>query len=385
MRASMLVFVLPVAALACDGAAPAAAPARAAERTPAAVDPHAGHDVPVAPSLVREEPRATIDVPIEQQRRIGVTTAKATRGSLQTNIRSVGIVTSDERREEHVHTKITGWIEDAPVNTVGASVRKGAPLFYVYSPDIYSTELEYVASMKAGGTMAEAALQRLALLAVPPSEIARLKQTLQPRRAVPYASPITGTVLATAVKKGLYVAPDMELYLLADLTNVWVEARLYEAELSQVKVGDNVRVTLPYAPEIAIDGTISFISPDLDFATRTGKARIEVKNKDLSLKPGMYATAEITGGVVDALVVPGDAVLSTGVRDLVFVKSGEGRFTPREVKVGRRLDDGVAVTDGLAEGDEVVVKAAFLIDAESRLQAALQQGGGPSGHAGHGG
>ncbi len=366
-------------------AAPGAPSTRAPARPPAASGAPEGRDAPVAASRVREEPRVAIEVPFEQQRRIGLSTVKATRRALQTTIRSVGIVTSDERREEHVHTKVPGWIEDVPVNTVGAPVKKGSTLFYMYSPDIYSTQLEYVASVKAGGAMADAALERLTLLEVPASQIERLKQTLEPRRALPFDAPISGTVVATTVKKGLYVTPEIELYMIADLTNVWVIATLYEAELSQVKVGDAVRITLPYAPEASIAGTISFIYPDLEVATRTGKARIEVKNHDLALKPGMYATAEIEKVFGDAIVVPADAVLSTGVRDLVFVKTAEGRFTPREVQVGARLPDGVAVTAGIDEGDDVVVKAAFLIDAESRLQAALKQGGGPSGHSGHGG
>lgn len=183
----------------------------------------------------------------------------------------------------------------------------------------------------------------------------------------------------------MYVMPETELYQLADLSSVWVIVTLYEHELAAVSVGDRAEIELPSAPERRIEGTIGYVYPDVDSSTRTARARIDVANEDGVLKPGMFATATIVEDLGETLVVPHDAVIDTGVRRIVFIQTDGNQFEPREIEIGPRVREGFVVRRGLAPGDRVIVRASFLVDAESRLQAALRRGTPTAGHAGHGG
>lgn len=333
-----------------------------------------------------EESRVAVDVVPQQQARIGLRLATIEHQAVRQTIRAVGIVAADERRESHVHTRISGYIERIHVAAVGDRVVRGDVLYRVYSPDLVSTQYEYIASAGRGGLsaqLAEAALARLSLWGVPAGEIKRLQRTKNVQRTIAFVAPTSGFVIDKRALQGMYVTPEMELYHLADLSSVWVIVTLYEHELPAVLVGDRADIELPSAPERPIEGVISYIYPEVDPATRTARARIDVVNEDGRLKPGMYATATISKDLGQALVVPEDAVIDTGVRRIVFVQGEGTRFEPREVELGPPVQGGFVVRSGLEHGEQVVVRASFLIDAESRLQAALQGGEPQAGHQGH--
>lgn len=432
------------------GAAPEAKVAAAPAGRLAAVAPkkqqpptHDGHAPPGKPAEgvppSNEEPRVPIDVPLEQQERIGLQTAKAEKKPVQHTLRTVGSVVADERREAHVHTRVAGWIEDIRVSAVGAPVKKGQVLYRLYAPELASTQAELVAARgqgDLGGRITKAALDRLSLWGVAPSEIEALRTGGPVKRALSFLSPADGYVVDKMAAKGMYVTPDMELYKIADLTHMWIIVTLYENELPLVTLGDETEVALTVRPEMTVKAPITYIYPELDTATRTGRARVELDNKGLAFKPGMFANVSIKKDLGEALIIPADAVLFTGQRNLVFVKmtasmkadepepepkdekgkpagsdgsgmagmSGMGetgekgepagmdgmggmatattRFAPKEVVLGPRTADGVIVLNGIDAGDEVVVRASFLIDAESRLQAAMKKGDAGGGHAG---
>jgi Cu(I)/Ag(I) efflux system membrane fusion protein len=343
---------------------------------------------PAASAQAGEEPRAAIAVPLEQQRKIGLKTEAVSRTRMQHVIRTVGSVAIDERREAHVHTRFAGWIESIRVDYVGRPVAKGESLCFFYSPELVALQDEYLAARGRtglGAEVAEAALERLRLFGVPEREIARLERGGKRRLLVPIDSPIGGYVIAKSAIQGMYVTPEMELYYIADLSRVWVLAELYEYDLPIVTVGDEAQVTLTYDPESRLRGRITYIYPEVTGQTRTGRARLEVENPDLQLKPGQYANVEIEKDLGDVLVVPDSAVIDTGVRKIVFVRSHGEQFEPREVQIGTRSEARFAVLSGLREGEEIVTSANFLIDAESRLRAAIERkGGGAAGHTGHG-
>lgn len=353
----------------------------------AAPTPPAAPAVPVAPAAAtKESPRAEVDIPPEQQARMGLATVVAVRKPLSRTIRTVGIVTADERREAQVQTRINGWIEKIHADYVGKPVSNGQPLFDVYSPELLSTQEEYLAARGKGATgqeIAGVALERLRLWRVPRGQIERLEKTGRAQRAVTFESPVDGIIVEKTATQGMYITPDMKLYHIADLSVIWIMITLYESDLALIKIGDAVDVRLSYDPGKSFSAKITYIDPGLDAQTRTAKARIELANEGLLLKPGMFADVEIKKDLGAVLVVPEDAVIDTGMRKIVFVRVSPVRFEPREVKVGARADGELVVLSGLKEGDAVAVSAHFLIDAESKVQAALRKGAQPS-PAGHG-
>jgi Cu(I)/Ag(I) efflux system membrane fusion protein len=347
---------------------------------------HSGHAGHAAPAEV-DEPRVAIDVEPGKQAGIGVRVVPVTRRPVHHTIRAVGLVTADERLEAHVHTRISGYVEHLLVDAVGDEVERGQALYTLYSPEVFATEYEYAAAAGRGelsAMLAKAALERLELWDVPAAEIQRLKKSRKPRRTITFTSPVRGFVLDKTVLRGMYVMPEMELYHLADLSTVWVIVTLYEHELPIVALGDPVLIALAGLAERTIEGTVSYIYPQVELATRTAKARVELANEGFSLKPGMYAQVTLEKDLGEALLVPEDAVIETGVRQLVFVRMGEARFEPRQVELGPRVSEGRVIRSGLQQGEDVVVRASFLIDAESRLQAAIGRGE-VGDHGGHGG
>lgn len=342
---------------------------------------------PATPLPVREEPRAATSVPLDQQAKIGLKTEPVRRERLRHVIRTVGSVAIDERRQAHVHTRFAGWIESIRVDYVGRPVAKGETLCRFYSPELVALQDEYLAARDRSGLGAEvaaAALERLRLFGVPEREIVRLERGEKRSLLVPIDSPIGGYVIAKSAIQGMYVTPEMELYQIADLSRVWVLAELYEYDLPIVAVGDEALVTLTYEPERRLRGRITYIYPEVSGQTRTARARLEVENPDLQLKPGQYANVELLRDLGEALVVPESAVIDTGLRKIVFVRTGAERFEPREVQIGVRSEARLVVLSGLREGERIVTSANFLIDAESRLRAAIEKGGASTGHSGHG-
>lgn len=335
-----------------------------------------------------EEPRVSVQLPPEQQSRIGLRVTPVVRKPVEPIIRTVGTLTTDQRKEVHVHTRVNGWIEELFVDYVGKQVKAGQPLFKLYSPDLVSTQNEYLAALRIGAPgreVARVSLERLQYLGVPESEIQEIRRTGKAKRVITFVSPIDGYVTNKTAIRGQYITPEMHLYELADLSKIWVLITLYEFDLNTVKVGDLARATLSYLSNQTFEGKIQYIYPEVDPQTRTAKARIELEAPNSELKPGMFAQVEIKKNLGTALVIPEDSVIDTGVRKVVFVKTSDTQFEPREVQLGSRVSNQFIVQEGLKEGELVVNSANFLLDTESKFRAAIEKGGSvPSGHGGHG-
>ncbi len=328
---------------------------------------------------------AAIELSEEAVRLAGVRTQPATVETMNTEIRAVGLVAVDATRVRSVQTRVAGWIETLAVSAVGTRMEAGAPLLTIYSPELVAGQEELLRALAArdaaaGGdpqTLASAehlvaaARRRLHLFEVPDGFVAQLEQTGKPARAVPLLSPVSGVVTERQAFEGMRVEPGLTLLQVSDLSEVWVEARFYEYEAALVAEGAPVEVRLPHDPGVVLPGRIDYVYPTLDDASRTLAARIVLDNGFGMLRPGMYANVTLLADRGETLVVPDDAILDTGERRLVFVCLGEGRFTPREVEVGVRSGGKAQILDGLAAGDQVVVRANFLLDSESRLRAAL--------------
>jgi Cu(I)/Ag(I) efflux system membrane fusion protein len=335
------------------------------------------------------EERVPITVSSTAQVGVGLKTQTVSRETLVHTIRTVGSITTDQTKEARVSMRISGWIEKIHADYVGKSIKKGAPLFDLYSPELVSTQNEYLSAIKQGGVLAnevaETALERMRLWGVSNSEIAKLRAQGKAQRAITFYAPVDGVVISKSAILGSYVTPDTELYYLADLSKVWLLLTLYESDISLIHVGDKVDATLPYDKSKHYIGAINYVYPELDPETRTVKARVEVNNADGFLRPGMFTNVEIKKELPDTLVIPDDAVIDTGVRKLVFVKTSDVTFEPRQVEIGPRINGQMSILSGLKLGEAVVVNASFLVDAESRMQAALRKGKTAApGHGEHG-
>ena len=331
----------------------------------------------------------------ERVQQIGVRSEPIRRRNLVRPIRAVGTVQFDERRTFVVSTRFEGWIEKLLVNATGETVRRGQPLMQVYSPDLVLAQQEYALlskSARADGSidgegaatrrLLEGAEQRLRYLDFPASEMERLKRQAEPRLIVAIPSPVAGTVIEKPALQGMRFTAGEPLYKIVDMSTVWVIAEVFEQDLANVRIGQEATITLRAYPGRTFKGRVAFIYPTVGETTRTAKVRIEIPNPDDKLKADMYATLEIASplGRRNVLAVPESAVLDNGVRQVVLVVHGEGRFEPRTVKLGARADDYVEVIEGVSDGEPVVVSANFLIDAESNLKAALSGFGGEGGH-----
>jgi RND family efflux transporter MFP subunit len=331
-------------------------------------------------------PAGTVQISPFKQQLTGIRTAVVTRRTLANDIRTVGIVRPDETRVRKIHTKFPGWVDKLFVSYTGQPVQLGDPILSIYSPELVSTQAEYLLARRgsqqlqespfpeaADGakTLLDAARRRLLLWDITLQQIRVLENTGKPQTAMTLHSPVSGYVTMKEVYQGLYITPDTELYTVTDLSRVWVLLDIYEYELPYVRVGMPVMLTLRSQPAQSIAGTVSYIYPYLDNQTRTNKVRVEFDNPELRFKPDMYATAEIHAALGDRLAVPKDAVLDSGTRQIVFVASGDGFFQPRQVHLGERGDEYAEVLDGVNEGEQVVVAANFMVDSESQLKAAL--------------
>jgi Cu(I)/Ag(I) efflux system membrane fusion protein len=324
----------------------------------------------------------------ERLQLIGVRIGKVERDRLVMAIRAVGIIEPDQTRLVRVQTRINGWVTKVFVNFLGQKVKEGEPLLEIYSPELVTTQQEYlIARPRQGATDSQRSLglsnrRRLELWGVPADEIDELEKSGKVRDTLMLRSPIGGTVLERNLLQGSYIEPSDVLYKIADLSTVWLQAKIYENELPHVEVGQPVRVRLQSRPESEIEGRVKFIEPVVQEKTRTINVRVEIANPDDMLKPGMFADLEMTHDMGDGLLVPTSAVMRTGERSIAFRVLSEGKFEPVEVKLGGRFGDRFEILDGLAEGDQVVVSAGFLIDSESRLKATASGGGGGHKHGG---
>jgi len=347
-----------------------------------------------------EEPGAgsgQVKISVEKVQKLGVKTEQAAMRLLDKTVRAVGRVEVDERHIHNIAPKFEGWIEKLHVRTTGEPVRKGEALFDVYSPELVSAQREYaiavqgVAALKDADAdtrqsmqrLADAALQRLRNWDISEQQVKDLASSGTTRRSLTFHAfhtPVNGIVLEKKALEGMRFMPGEVLYQIADLSSVWVIADVFEQDIGLVKVGSKAQVKLNAYPEKPFAGAINLVYPTLNAATRTVPVRIEIANPEGLLKPAMFANVEIpVAGKGEVLTVPSSAVIDSGTRQIVLVQLAPGRFDPRVVKLGSRGENYVEVLEGVAAGEEVVISANFLIDAESNLKAALS---GLDGHVG---
>ena len=334
----------------------------------------------------------TISIDPVTVQNMGVRTGRVERMDLSRMIRTVGEVQYDEEHLYIVNAKISGWIEKLYVNFVGDEVRKGDPLMDIYSPELVSTQEEYLLALNnyrltAQSSMASvqedakrllaSARKRLEYWDIPASEIERLEETGKAHKTILLQAPETGIVIHQNAIQGAFIKAGQDLFRIADLRTVWVHASFYDNEVPWIREGQPVKMELSYLPGKTYTGRVSYIYPFLREKARDVHVRLVFSNPNLDLKPGMYTNVELQGKVIpDALVVPSEAVIRSGTRTLAFVVRGAGKFEPREIRIGEQGGPGniyVRVLAGLLEDDEIVTSAQFMLDSESRLQEAIQK------------
>ncbi len=335
---------------------------------------------------VQEIAPGTVQISPERQQLIGVRIGTVEPRALQKVIRTVGRIDYDEKRIGIVSPKISGWIEELYADFTGRFVRKGEPLLTIYSPELVSTQEEYLLALKArqdwskspfsevseGGTLlVDSARRRLRLWDISDAQVKALEESREPKKTLTLYSPFTGHVLEKMVNKGQFVDAGMALFKIADLSVVWLIADIYESELSAIRVGQPAAIQMSYYPGEIFTGKAIYIYPTMDAQTRTAKVRYEFANPHGKLKPEMFANVEITVRLGDKLAVPEGAVIDTGIRKVVIVDRGSGYFEPREVRLGVKAGEVFEVLDGLKAGERVVTSANFLIDSESKLKEAV--------------
>jgi len=323
-------------------------------------------------------------VPVERQQQIGVRYAKVERKPLAHTIRAVGLIVPDKTRNWQFVSRVDGYVQKLDVTAPGELVDKNAPLLSIYSPDLLTSEREFVELLRMRDQakskdaretpqrLIESAKRRLQLWNVTGEQIAELEKKRKASDTLTLLSPFRGVVQSVPVEQGKNVKTGDLLVEVADLSVVWLWAEFYENELSMLQVGQKLAITAKSYPGQNFDGTISLIDPFLDATKRTAKVRIDIPNPDFKLRPGMYVNAELEMDMGAALTVPVSAVMPTGTRSIVFVDKGEGKLEPRIVQLGTKYGDIYEVQSGLQENERVVASANFLIDAESKVQGALR-------------
>ncbi len=323
--------------------------------------------------------RVQVKISAQRQQLIGVKTTLVRPLAIERLIQTVGTVDYAEPNISFVNLKFDGWVERLFIDSTGRAVRKGEPLFDIYSPDLVAAEQEYLIALKAGKTLGDAASllrsarEKLKLWNITDAQIDELGRTGEAPRTITVYSPGSGIVVEKNVLQGQKVMSGENLYKIADLSKVWIIAAVYEYELPFIKTGLEVKASLSYYPGESFSGKIAYIYPYLKPETRTNPIRIEAPNPGLKLKPGMFANLEVRVDYGTKLAVPADAVLDAGIKKFVFVAQGDGYFEPREVALGVRGSGVYEVLGGVVEGENVVTSANFLVDSESSLKAALAQ------------
>lgn len=327
---------------------------------------------------------APVQLSPQRLQEIGVTTATVEFKNLSDDLTVPGNVDIDEERVAYVQTRFPGWIQDVSVNATYQYVRKGQQLFTVYSPDVVSSEQEYVLArqnqkafapetngmaVKESGWLLKAATERLQQFGVPAQAIAELEQSGKVQRDMAIDSPASGYVIERNALPNAYVQPETKLYTIADLSTVWVYANVFQHDVGRLKPGDLAQVTVDAYPGRSFGGRIDQILPQVDPATRTVRVRLVFRNPGVVLKPGMYVNVVIAAPMGNQLVMPASAVLQTGTRMIAFVNHGGGYLEPRTIETGPQIADSVVVLKGLKAGDQVVSSANFLLDSEAQLQA----------------
>lgn len=349
---------------------------------PVAMGPEA--DAPAAMNASMEMPMAPVQLSAEKMQSIGVKVSTAEYQQIAGDIRATGTVDIEDSRVSDVQIRFPGYIRKVFANATYLQVKKGQPLFTVYSPDLVQTQKEYLLAqknqytlrgssidgVKAGAaSLSSAAEERLRQWAIPESEITRLEETGMPTNDITICAPASGYIIERHALPNMYADVSTHLYTIADLSRVWVNAQIFQDDVGRIAPGDTVGITVDAYPEQVFDGHVESILPQVDTATRTVKVRIEVVNPGLKLKPGMFVNVDVKKNLGRKLVVPGSAVYQSGLRQIAFLDRGNGMLVPHEITVGDHVGDLYVVTKGLAEHDRVVTSANFLIDSESRLEA----------------
>ena len=352
-----------------------AAPSNAANAQPQTGASPATSEVPLAP----------VQLTPQRMQSIGVKLGSAQFKQLDAELRVTGTVDVDERRVAYIQTRFPGWIRQLYANSTYQYIRKGQPLFTIYSPDLVTTEQEYllarknslslrtstVSGVSAGAqTLLSAARERLAQWQVPPAEIEKLDATGKVITDLTFNSPVSGYITEKNALPNMYVQPETRLYTVADLSTVWVYAQVFQTDLGKIKPGNLAEVTIDAYPGKVFRGRVESILPQIDLNTRTARVRLALANPGLKLTPGMYVNVVLKTPLGRQLVVPTSAIFHSGTRQLVFVNRGDGQFEPREIETGLQVGEQVAVVKGLDVSEPIAVSANFLIDSESQLQAA---------------
>lgn len=333
----------------------------------------------------------TIEISPEKQQLIGVKTVEVSIKPLQKIIRTVGRIDYDEKKLATINTKFEGWIEKLYVDYTGRYVKKGEPLAEIYSPELFATQQEFINLLKWSSrsevrnsksemgqmlskdaeVIVEAAKQRLRLWDITDAQIKTIQETGKPIRTLTIYSPVNGYVVQKPVIKGMRVMPGEKLFDVADLSTIWIISDIYEYELPLIKVGEKARISLSYFPGKEFWSRIDYVYPVLSTETKTAKVRFSIPNPGGQLKPQMFANVEVKINLGKKLVIPDDAVIDTGVRQIVYVDRGEGYFEPREVVVGIKGEGLAEVLRGLKAGERVASAATFLIDSEAKLKGVV--------------
>lgn len=330
----------------------------------------------------------TVVLDAATQQEIGVTYTTVRRAHLERTINTVGLVQMDDEKISRVHVKVAGWIENVYLNYVGKLIKKGQPLFTLYSPDLVSTEQEYLIARKGqqylaktpytdissgANSLLKATRDRLRLWDISDAQIHDLETSGKAQRVMTLYSPISGFVMTRNAYEQTYVTPETDLYDIADLSTIWVYVDIFEYEAPFVHLGQMAQMQLSYFPGRTYRGKVTYIYPTLDPKSRTIKVRLEFPNPGYELKPDMYADVELKVNYGTQTLVPSEAVLNSGTRQVVFIAKGDGYFEPRDIKIGDEFDGQTEVLAGLKPGERIVASGNFLIDSESRLGAAMQQ------------
>ena len=333
-----------------------------------------------------ESPLAPLPISSQQLQRIGVRIGEVRRKAVNDVIRTTGSVAVDERGLAYVQVRFSGYIQKVFVDSTYQYVRKGQPLFTIYSPELLSTEREYLLARESqqrlarspdpavardAASLVAASAERLALWGVPRREIERLRATGRIRRDLVIDSPVTGYVTQREALPNAYAEPGTRLYTVANLSTIWVFAHVFQNALGRIKVGDRARLTVDTYPGRRFTGRVDFIYPEIDPATRTARVRLRFANPTLKLVPGMFVNVSLEAPMGEQVAIPASGVLQTGTRQIVFVDRGDGYLEPREVRLGAEVGDEYVVLHGLKPGERIVTSANFLIDSQSQLEAAL--------------
>ena len=407
MKANQYILVVALAlaqSTACNNAThkghgapePAGSPAHEGHSAGPATSGHesmgAMGSAPVAPSGY-----VAIEVDPARAASIGLATAPVELRHFERKIRTTGVVALDETRTSHVHAKVRGWVDRVVANFIGKQVKAGTTLCTIYSQEVYSAELEFLSVLDQAGSrpesagpfaqaereasrkLVEAGRRRLALWDVPEAEVTRLEQTKQPQRTFPLVAPRSGIIISKQALPGMFIDPGTELYVISDVSNLWVLADIYEVDVPWVQAGAAASLRIEgLEPEIR-EAKVAFLPPTIEETTRTLRVRFEVDNKDRRVRPGGFATVEMSIDQGSALAIPESAVILAGDRAITFVVHGS-HIEPRAIRLGPAIDGFYRVASGVTVGEQVATGAQFIIDSESRLRATSGPGAQHGGH-----